>query len=381
MLRGTYRYCIAAIVLLPLLACSRNGANTVSVTGQIEATSIGVGSRIGGRVEEVLVSEGNRVTKGEVLVRLEDEEAQAAVAAAQARLAQAQAVLEKLQTGARPEEIRQAEAAAARAEEAYRMAVKGARSQEIEAAVAAADAARAQRDEARATFNRVQGLQKGSAISKAQFDQAKHALEAAEAQYKAARERQNLAMEGARAEEINMAKAASDQAGAALDLIRNGARKEDIAAAVAVRDAAIADVARAQAALDETVVIASTGAVVESIDVHPGDLVKPGPIVSLVNPDDLEMYVYVSEAMLGYLKVGQPVTITTDAFGSEEFEATIVYIAPKGEYTPRNLQTTEERLQQAFGVKLDIDSAGGRLKAGMSATAHLKPASETTEAS
>ncbi len=369
-----WRWGVYLFAVLCLVGCRGNAGRSVNVTGQIEATSVGAGSRTGGRVEEVLVAEGDAVRRGDVLVRLEADEAQAAVAAAQARLAQAEAYLTKLQTGARPEEIRQAEAQAARAEEAYQMALRGARSQEIEAAVAAADAARAQRDEARASFSRIEGLYSGNAVSQAQFDQAKHALESAEAQYRAARERQDLAMAGARSEEINMAKAARDQAAAALDLLRNGARQEDLDAAAAARDAAAADVARAQSALDETIVTAPMDAVVESIDIEPGDVVKPGPAVSLVNPDDLEMYVYVGEGVLGYLQVGQHVSITTDSFGAETFPATIVYVAPEGEYTPRNLQTTEERLQQAFGVKLKFDSAGGRLKAGMSATAHLEPA-------
>ena len=355
--------------------CGGRGAHRADVTGQIRATTVGVGSKVGGREEEVLVQEGDRVHPGDVLVRLDSKDAQAAFSAAQAKRDQAQAMLTKLKTGARPEELRQAEAAAVRADEQYQMAIRGARSQEIKGAVAAADAARAQRDEARATFRRVEELFGKDAVSQSQLDQAKHALEAAQGQYEAARQRQELAMAGARSEEINMAKAAADQAAAALDLVRNGARQEDLDAAEAAVAAAEADVARAKTALDEMAVVSSIEGIVESIDIHPGDLVKAGALVSIVNPDDLEMYVYVSEVMLGYLQVGQQVSMTMDSFGREQFPARIVYVAPQGEYTPRNLQTTEERVQQVFGVKLKFDSAGGRLKAGMSGTAHLRSAS------
>jgi len=170
--------------------------------------------------------EGDSVKQGDVLLRLESTEAEALVASAEARLAQAQATLAKIEAGARPEEIRQAEAAAVRAEEQYRMAEKGFRTQEVKGAAAMTDAARAQRDEARTEFARIEKLRQSSAVSQQAYDQAKHGLDAAEAQYQAAQEKQGIAVEGARAEEINMAKAASQQAAAALDLLKNGARRE-----------------------------------------------------------------------------------------------------------------------------------------------------------
>lgn len=362
------------IILAIFAGCNGGNNGFVEVTGQIEAVSVGVGSRVGGRVVEVLVEEGDAVRQGDVLVRLDAAEAQATLAAAQARLAQAQATLDKAEAGPRPEEIQQAEAALAQAEEQYRLAMTGSRTQEKGAAAASAAAARARRDEARIEFERVKKLAGGSAVSQQKYDQAQHALEAAEALYKAARERQEIVVEGARTEEIAMAKAARDQAQAFLDQLRNGVRKEDLEAARALRDAAAADVDRTQALLDEMAIMASQDGVVESIDVHPGDLVKPGSVVSIANPDDLELFVYVSAAMLGHLRTGQKVTLTTDSHGAERFEGTLTFIASQGEFTPRNLQTKEERVQQVFGIKIGLDSAGGRLRAGMTATAHLKPA-------
>ena len=112
---------------------------------------------------------------------------------------------------------------------------------------------------------------------------------------------------------------------------------------------------------------------VESLDVHPGDLVKPGAIVSVADPDDLKVYVYLGAAALGQVRLEQEVAFTADAYGSDEFQGTVVQIATQGEYTPRNLQTKEERVQQVFGIKLKLDSAGGRLRAGMTVTAHFPP--------
>ncbi len=359
------------VSILTLAGCSGYGRGPLDVTGQIEAETVEVGSKIGGRISEVLVAEGDHVKQGDVLVRLEATETDAALAAAKAKLDQAEATLAKLEAGARPEELRQAEAAAKRTEEQYNLAKKGFRSQEVKAASEAADAARAQRDEVKANFARIEKLYQGNAASQQLYDQAKHALEAAEAQYQVMQQKSGIAEEGMRSEEIAMAKAAYDQAAAALDLVRNGARKEDLDAARALRDAALADIQRAQSAADEMAVKAPRDAVVESLDVHPGDLVKPGAIVTLVDPEDLKIIVYVSSLMLGSLHADEKVALTTDAHGDEKFEGTIARIASQGEFTPRNLQTKEERAQQVFGVKIKLNSAGGKLRAGMTAIAHF----------
>jgi len=373
------RLCVLSLLII--VGCRNGDDDLLNVTGQIEAVTVAVGSRVGGRVSEVLVQEGDSVKQGDVLLRLESAEAEALVASAEARLAQAQATLAKIETGARPEEIRQAEAAAVRAEEQYRMAQKGFRTQEVKGAAAMTDAARAQRDEARTEFARIEKLRQNSAVSQQAYDQAKHGLDAAEAQYKAAQEKQGIAVEGARAEEINMAKAGFQQAAAALDLLKNGARREDIDVARALRDAADADLKRARVAMDEMVVKAPRDGVVESLDLHPGDIVKPGAVATIADPDDLKLYVYVSALMLGQLRLDQKVELTADAHGDQKFEATVVQIATQGEFTPRNLQTKEERVQQVFGVKLKLDSSGGRLRAGMTVIAHFPKTAPITQTS
>jgi HlyD family secretion protein len=354
-----------------LAGCQRNDPNHLAVTGQIEGTGVDAGTRLGGRVMEVRVEEGDTVKAGDVLVCLEPYEAEAAVYAARAKVAQAEATLEKLRTGATAEQLRQAEAAVAQARERYEMAKRGARTQERRQAEAGVAAARALRDQRRSDYERLRKLYEQDAISEQQYEQARTAYEAAEAEYQRVAQQANLVEEGPREEEIGMAKAALDQAQAMLDELRVGARKEDIQAAEAALNAAKADLARAETALKEMVVVSPRDGVVESVDVEAGDLVKPGPVVRIVDPDDLELRVYVSAGALGRIRLGQKVPITTDSLGDETFEGTVAQIATEGEYTPRNLQTEEERVQQVFGVKIDLRSYEGKLKAGMSATAHF----------
>ena len=362
---------IAIVLICVLAGCSATEPSLMRVTGTIEGTTVGVGSRVGGRIAEVAVKEGDAVTQGQLLLKLECSEQEAAVGLAKAKLAQAKATLEKLENGARPEELSQAQAAAAETEAAYMMALRGARSEEIKAARAMADAARAQRDTAQSDFERAKKLFEGKAVSQPVYAQALHRFEAADSQHSAAREQLDLLANGTRNEQIEMAKAARDRAAAALDLVKNGARKEDLEAARAVCAAAEADVLRADTLLKEMTVIAPRNGIIESLDIHAGDLVQPGPAIRITDPEDLKLIVYVSAKLLGELRLGQEVRFTTDSFGAEEFTGKVSYIAPTGEFTPRNLQTEEERVQQMFGVKIAFDSGGGKLRPGMAATAHF----------
>ncbi len=378
--RAVLRHSLAAIVLLPFLpGCGPDLNGTLQVTGQIEGVTVAAGSKVGGRIAEVTVKEGDSVKAGDVLIRLDDAEAKAVLAAAEAKLAAMEAQLAKVETGATPEQLRQAEAFARAAEEKYRMAEKGARTEEIRMARAGLDSATAQLDEARKEFARAEKLRSEGVAAQRQFDQAKAARDAAEAQFHAAREKHEMVVRGLRDEEIAAAKALYDQAQAALDEVRRGAREEDRAAARAARDAAAADRDRAEVALREMTVVSPLDGVIESLDVHPGDLVKPGPVVRIANPEDLEMYVYVSAVMLGRIHLDEKIPLTTDAHGDERFEARVVQIATQGEYTPRNLQTQEERVQQVFGIKLKLDSAGGKLRAGMTAIAHIAESPAATK--
>jgi len=356
--------------LLSLCGCPSE-SDTVAISGTIEARATTAGSRVGGRVIDVPVEEGDTIAKGDVLVQLDDAEARALLAAATAQVAAQEALLAKLEAGATAEQLQQGEAAAAVTEAQLDMALKGARNEEIQAARAAMDAAAAQRTVTRKEFERIENLLAKEVASQRQFDQAKAALDAAEAQYRGAREQRDLVLSGARNEEIAMARAARDQAQAALAELKVGARPEDIAAARAARDGALAEQKRAQIGVDEMRIIAPQDGVVESLDVRPGDLVRPGPVVRVVDPEDLEVTIYVGAALLGQLRVGQEITFGADAFKTERFSGTIKRIASEGEYTPRNLQTQEERVQQVFGVTLGLNTHGGKLRPGMTITAEL----------
>lgn len=361
--------------LFALSGCPQGDGDSVEVAGQIEARDVDAGSRIGGRVVAVHFEEGDPVQAGDVIIELDGAEAKATLAVAQAQRAAREAALAKLVNGATTEQLQQGEAAAEATAAQLAMAVKGARNEEIQTAAAALEAAAAGRDVARKEFARIQSLRGQEVASQRQFDQAKAALESAEAQYRGAREQRDLVLAGAREEEIAIARANNARAEAALAELRRGAREEDIAAAEAARDAAAAEVARAQVALAEMTVTAPQRGVIDSLDVRPGDLVKPGPVVRIVDPEALEATFYVSALLLGHVRLQEELIFTADAFGDETFTGHVTHIAAEGEFTPRNLQTEEERVQQVFGVTVALDSHGGKLRPGMSVTARFPSAS------
>lgn len=368
-IRISFAVTLCAVVLCA--GCTSENGGPLQVTGQIEGQSVAAGSRVGGRISEVFVEEGDSVTKGQLLIQIEDAEAQAMVASAEALLAQTEAALMKLEAGARPEQLQQAKAAVEEAQQRYQMALQGARSQEIAAARGAVDTAKAQLTQAEKEFERQKSLFDQGGTAQRLLDSAEHGVAAAKGVHRSAVEQLDLLVQGTRDEQISVAKAILDRATAAFEELENGAREEDRAAAKATRDAASAEVDRANTVLREMKVEAPMDGVVESLDVLPGDIVRPGPIIEIVDPDDLELKVYVSAAYLGHIRLGQAIELTTDSHGDRVFRGSIRHIATVGEFTPRNLQTEEERVQQVFGITISLTSEEGALRAGMSATAHV----------
>jgi len=296
--------------------------------------------------------------------------------AAEADLARAESVVAKLEAGATAEQLDQAESAAKAAEERLRMLENGAREEDKRAARAAVDAAAAQSTNAKSDYERINKLYKSGAVSQSDYDRVRTMMDTLTAQYRSAKEKLDALNNGPRAEEIAMAKADYERTKALLDEVKRGPRDEDKTAAKAARAAAEAAVDRAKVNLREMTVVSPSKGLVESLDVRPGDLVKPGPVARIIDPEDLKVTVYVGAALLGQIKLGQKLPLTADAYGDERFEGEVYFIASEGEFTPRNLQTQEERVQQVFAVKLRLNSHGGKLRAGMTVTAHVPGAPE-----
>jgi HlyD family secretion protein len=342
-------------------------------SGTIETREIQIGSKIGGRVTEVPVEEGQVVKAGSTLVRFECDELKAQRMQAAAALEQARADLDKMQRGNRPEEIVQAEAIAKAQQAAFEEARNGPRPQEIDQAQADYSAAAADATNAEVFYQRMQKLVASDTISRQQFDDARDKRDAAEQRAESARQHLALLKAGTRAEDLHAAEDKYKQAEAAAILSRKGFRKEDIEAARGRLAEAQGRVDELDARLREAELTAPSDAVIEVVSVRPGDLVPAGRIViTMLEASQLWVKVYVPETDLVHVHLGQQASVRVDSFGNRAFTGHVGQIASQAEFLPRNVQTKSDRDHEVFGVKIYTDNAQQILKSGMSATVRLE---------
>jgi multidrug resistance efflux pump len=340
--------------------------------GTVEARTVTVASRTGGRVKQVLVREGDRVQPNQPLVVLETGDLEAQRTIAQGQLEQAKAALDKLEKGARPEEIAQARARAAQASAALAETEHGPRSEEIAAARARLAQAQAQVDKAQLDAGRAHRLLDAEAIPKAEADAADTALRTAEAQRDAQKEVLDQLVAGAREEQKAQAAARAREAQAAASLVLAGPRVEDLRAAAAQVKAAQGRVEQLEIMIAELTIRAASAARVESLDLRPGDVLAPNaPAATLLEDGQLYVRIYVPETQIGHVKVGDIVPVAVDSFGDRTFKAKIEHVSSRGEYSPRNLQTADERADQVFAVRVGLIEGEDELRAGMAATVRV----------
>jgi HlyD family secretion protein len=309
---------VAALAALPS-ACSRNNsarAGELVLSGNIEVTDAQLGFKTPGRVAERLVSEGQRVTAGQLIARLDDSEQTQELALNRAALAVAEAALAELEAGSRP--------------------------QEIAAAEATLHSAEAERDRSRLDFTRQQELLNHDAISNREFEASQAQLKVAEAHVGEAAEHLKLVHEGPRVETINQARAHVEQARAALAL--------------------------AETHFQNTKLSSPLTGVVLSHNIEPGEFVAAGtPIVTVADIAHMWVRVYVNQTDLGRIQHGQKVAVRTDTFQDKTYDGTIGFIASEAEFTPKTVQTPKERVKLVFRIKVDLVNPNDELKPGMPA--------------
>ncbi|MBI1389325.1 MAG: HlyD family efflux transporter periplasmic adaptor subunit [bacterium] len=349
-----------------------NGHREFPYSGTIEADDASLASKIGGRIEEVLVEEGDAVTAGQPLIRLDRGPAQAALDEARAAHQTAIHRLEELEHGSRPQEIDAARAQLLQAQARWREMKNGPRKEEIDAARANVEAAEAKLKLAQRTEKRIRDLQATQAASREQLDQAEEQLDAAQSGLRASQAQLTLLLNGYREEDVQQAAAAVDAASAALSLAVEGPRPEQIAQARAEVARASATVDRLRFDLDEKEINAPGEGVVEVSRLERGDLLAPNQTaltVLLYQP--LWVRIYAPESRLGSFQVGEEIKLAVNAYPGETFTGNVIQINRQAEFTPRNVQTPDTRDDLVFGVKIEIQDPDHRLRPGMVADARL----------
>jgi HlyD family secretion protein len=325
---------ICVAVAVSLGACrERAPATGARVSGQVDATEVQVAAEVGGRILEVAVAEGDRVKHGRIIARLDTRDVELALQRARAERAQADAQLRLLQAGARPEDVRQAEA---------------------QAAAAAADVAAAQTDlnAAEIDLERFERLLLTNSGSVKQRDDAAARRDVARDRQRSAKSREIAARE-------------------AVSRLRAGSRREEIEAARARVAATDAQIATLEKSRTDAVVLAPIDGIVSERLLDPGEMAAPrAPIAVLTDLDHAWAEVFVDEPQIPRIKVGQAATVFTDA-GGPGIAGKVSFIASKAEFTPRNVQTAEDRSKLVYRVKIAVDNRQGVLKQGMPIEAEI----------
>jgi multidrug resistance efflux pump len=332
--------------------------------------------------------------------------------AAQRALEQAKAQRDLVVAGPRTEQIAQLQAAYETAKARYDLVKAGSRDEDIAQAKDAVTAAQATLDQAESDQKRVAQLGADGAVSTQRVDQARTARDLAAAQLSAAQNRLAEVTAGPRPEEIAQAQQQMEQASQALQQAQKGARPQEkdaanagVAQAQAALNAASAQVQAAQAALDlgvagarkedvdaakarveqaqaaldvahtaqgQTTVVSPSAGRVTLRNLEPGELATPGlPIVRIYRLDQVWTRVYVPDSQIGLVRVGQTATVTADALPGRTFTGTVSEIAQSPEFTPKNVQTKEERAKLVWAVKVRITNVDDALKPGMPADAAI----------
>jgi len=369
---------VLSLVYVYLRDRSKNDADTLRVSGNIEVTQAELAFRIGGHVEKRLVDEGEKVRSGSVVAVLDKADLERDEEMKRADLATAQAALAELQAGTRPEEVAGARASARKAEAFVQELKRGSRPQEIEAAKARVAAARAEKTRLEVNFHRAEELFRTQTISAQEFDLARESYRSAAANLKETEDQLSLAKEGPRLEEIEQAQAALAQARSQLDLAVNGPRKETIEQAVARVEQARAALGLSRTRLGYATLVSPLAGIVLSKDTEPGEYVAPGtPIVTVADVKNVWLRAYVSETDLGRVKIGQRVQVTTDTYPGKIYDGRLSFISAEAEFTPKNVQTEKERVKLVYRVKIDIPNPSMELKPGMPADARIMLLEET----
>ncbi|TKJ34035.1 hypothetical protein CEE39_02985 [bacterium (candidate division B38) B3_B38] len=314
------------LVMLPSLMVSCSGEKgsegLITASGTIEATDVYVRTEVPGIILDYKLKEGDRVEQGDLICRLDSEKLEI-------QLQQARARQKELQ---------------------YRLALirKGARTEEIERAKSSLEKALSNLKDAERNYQRAKELFQDEALPPAELDKAKLRVEVNQRLVEISQKEYEILQQGSRPEEVKMAEAALE-----------GVKHQ---------------VAYIQAQLADTFIYTPRKGIIAQKLAEEGEYLPPGGLVAkIIDVDNLWLMVYLTEVEFGRVKLGDQVRVTVDSYPEHEFTGRIIYLSPEAEFTPKNIQTKEERVKLVFGVRVGLEDPSGLLKPGMPADAVLKP--------
>ena len=318
-MKRLFIFAIAGI--LAFAGCSDKHAGTIEASGTLEAVEVNVSAKVAGQIQTLFVDEGSLAKSGDTLAILDHATNDIELQQAKAGVDLADAQYRLLVIGTRSEDLRQAEEGLRQSESTYKMA----------------------KDD----YERIKALYATKSVTKKDLDDASSRYTIAQAMNTSAEQNLQKLKHFARPEDLAAAKARLDQATAAADLLRKH--------------------------ISDAHIIAPVSGTVTHKPVEAGELVSVGTtIVTISRLETLNLMIYVGDTELGKVKLGGPADLVVDTYPDKTFPGKVIYISPIAEFTPKNVQTKEDRTKLVFGVKLEVDNKDGILKGGMPVDAYLK---------
>lgn len=309
---------ISFILLLP--GCVNNDVTIIEASGTIEGVYVTLSAKTGGDIKSFFKDEGMNVNIGDTILIVDHKMLQFQLQQAEAVIMGAKAQLKLLKTGARKEDIKQAEALLNQSKVTYESALTD--------------------------KERMKNLYETKSINLKQYEDAVTRYKITLAQYNSARENHNKIKQLARPEEITQSEANLSKAIAAADIIRKN--------------------------INDCFVKSPIKGIISKKYIERGEFALPASsLVKISRLDNVELIIYVSTEELGYVKPGMKADVTVDTFKDKIFPGKVIYISPEAEFTPRNIQTKDERTKLVFAVKIKIPNPDYELKPGMPADAVL----------
>lgn len=362
---------------------NRDHNGRILISGNIELTEVKIAFKTAGRLVERAYGEGDVVKKGSVAARLDREQLERQLERERATLAVAESALAQLRTAiAYQRETLDGETAARTAElgqadARLRELSTGSRPQEIQDAKAAVEAARTEQARARNDWERAKVLFQNDDISASQNDQFRTAYERASALLQQAEQRLALVTEGPRRENIDAAKAGVERARATVRLAQASRlelkrKEQELEARRAEIDRARAQIAVIESQLNDSAVTSPIDGVVLVKSAEVGETLGAGATVLTIGDLDRPwLRGYINETDLGRVKLRSKVKVTTDSFPGKVYWGTVSFISSEAEFTPKQIQTPEERVKLVYRVKVDLPNPGHELKSNMPADAEI----------
>ena len=317
------KICLLIIPFISLLSTgcsSNNNKNSIEATGTIETVNVVLSSKTNGEIKELRIKEGDRVKKGDTIMIVDTEALYLQLRQQESGAEMSRAQLDLLRNGARKEDIMLSESSLNQAQINF--------------------------NQAKIDLERLQKLYQTQTITKKQYDDASARFELMNDQLSSAKENYKKIKNFARPEELKQAEAKLKQSVAIADLIKKN--------------------------INDSYIVSPLNGVIVKKYFEVGETVTPmSSLVKISDLTNIELYIYVTEIELGKVKLGQKAEVSVDAFKNKKFDGKVTYISPEAEFTPKNIQTKDERTKLVFAVKIELLNPEFELKSGMPADAKI----------